>query len=126
MSKIIVLCCRSGFPFGERCPLWVAAHAVEFYNDLDSIRRLCKEFKQEPTWNSFSPGQGYPPGVAYVLHKENGENNNRNALTRDLSDGVGPAPAYVEKVMDWIAVQLEDEAKIPDLDNPSEFRVLIL
>jgi len=69
-------------PSGESVALWVAAHAVDFYNDLDTIRRLCKELQQEPTWNSFSPGQGYPADVAHVPHEENGENNNRNTLTR--------------------------------------------
>jgi MOB kinase activator 1 len=59
----------------------------------------------DPYLASFSAGEGFPSGVEYRW-----------------SDGAGEAmsvsaPVYIEKVLQWIADQMNDEAKFPDDDD---------
>lgn len=103
----------------------MAAHALDFYNDLDTIRTVCKGHQQEPTWESFSPGQGYPPGVSYLFKDESVNNMNRNTLKTNHSDKIPPAPVYVDKVLEWIAAQFKDQTMFPDLNCASDFTDLM-
>jgi len=59
----------------------------------------------DPYLSSFRPGEGFPSGVEYRW-----------------SDGAGEAvsvsaPVYIDKVLGWIADQMNDETKFPDDDD---------
>jgi len=90
-------------PPGESCAAWVAVHAIDFYNDVATIWAV---IAMDPYLSSFRPGDGFPSGVEYRW-----------------SDGTGgeaesvSAPAYVDKVLGWIADQMNDESKFPDDDD---------
>jgi len=58
--------------------------------------------------STFGPGEGYPAGVEYRWSDDSG-----NAVSV-------PAPVYIEKVLNWIADQMNDESKFPDDDDEEE------
>lgn len=95
-------------PPGESCAGWVAVHAIDFYNEVSTIWAV---MASDPYLNSFGPGEGYPSGVEYRW----AEVNNRNSPTISVS-----APTYIEKVLRWIADQINDETKFPDDDDEAE------
>lgn len=96
-------------PPGESCAGWVAVHAIDFYNDVSTIWAV---MASDPYLNSFGPGEGFPIGVEY---RWSDDSNNRNAATISVS-----APVYIEKVLLWIADQINDETKFPDDDDEAE------
>eukprot|EP00566_Odontella_aurita_P016683 CAMPEP_0113545908 /NCGR_PEP_ID=MMETSP0015_2-20120614/11520_1 /TAXON_ID=2838 /ORGANISM="Odontella" /LENGTH=254 /DNA_ID=CAMNT_0000446321 /DNA_START=23 /DNA_END=786 /DNA_ORIENTATION=- /assembly_acc=CAM_ASM_000160 len=95
-------------PPGESCAGWVAVHAIDFYNDISTIWAVMSE---DPYLNSFQPGEGFPSGVEYRWSEGTG----RDATTVKVS-----APVYIEKVLHWIADQMNDESKFPDDDDEEE------
>lgn len=92
-------------PQGESCAAWVAVHAIDFYNDVSTIWAV---MSSDPYLNSFRPGEGFPSGVEYRWSDGSGE-----ALSVS-------APVYIEKVLGWIAEQINDESKFPDDDDETE------
>lgn len=61
----------------------------------------------DPYLNSFRPGEGFPSGVEYRWSEGN-----------NSSDAVSvSAPVYIDKVLSWIADQMNDETKFPDDDD---------
>ena len=95
-------------PPGESCAGWVAVHAIDFYNDVSTIWAVMAE---DPYLDSFRPGEGFPSGVEYRWSEGTG----RDAATVSVS-----APVYIEKVLQWIADQINDETKFPDDDDEAE------
>ncbi|KAL3766376.1 hypothetical protein ACHAW5_000915 [Stephanodiscus triporus] len=95
-------------PQGESCAGWVAVHAIDFYNDVSTIWAVMAE---DPYLDSFRPGEGFPSGVEYRWSEGTG----RDAATVSVS-----APVYIEKVLQWIADQINDETKFPDDDDEAE------
>ena len=95
-------------PPGESCAGWVAVHAIDFYNDVSTIWAVMSE---DPYLDSFRPGEGFPSGVEYRWSEGTG----RDATTISVS-----APVYIEKVLQWIADQINDETKFPDDDDEAE------
>jgi len=95
-------------PQGESCAGWVAVHAIDFYNDVSTIWAVMAE---DPYLDSFRPGEGFPSGVEYRWSEGSG----RDATTVSVS-----APVYIEKVLQWIADQINDETKFPDDDDEAE------
>ncbi|EED88017.1 predicted protein [Thalassiosira pseudonana CCMP1335] len=95
-------------PPGESCAGWVAVHAIDFYNDVSTIWAVMAE---DPYLDSFRPGEGFPSGVEYRWSEGTG----RDATTVSVS-----APVYIEKVLQWIADQINDETKFPDDDDEAE------
>ena len=65
----------------------------------------------DPYLESFRPGEGFPSGVEYRWSEGSGS----NSVTESVS-----APVYIEKVLQWIVDQINDEAKFPDDDNEQE------
>jgi MOB kinase activator 1 len=60
----------------------------------------------DPYLNSFRPGEGFPSGVEYRWSDGNG------------CEAVSvSAPSYIDKVLGWIADQMNDVAKFPDDDD---------
>ena len=92
-------------PQGESCAAWVAVHAIDFYNDVSTIWAV---MSSDPYLNSFRPGEGFPSGVEYRWSDGPGE-----ALSVS-------APVYIEKVLGWIADQINDDSKFPDDDDETE------
>ena len=80
-------------------------HAIDFYNDVSTIWAV---MSTDPYLNSFRPGEGFPSGVEYRWSDENGE-----AVSVS-------APVYIDKVLGWIADQMNDETKFPDDDDEAE------
>jgi len=66
---------------------------------------------KDPFLSSFGSGEGFPSGVEYRWSEGSG----RNATTVSVS-----APVYIEKVLQWIADQINDENKFPDDDDDDE------
>ena len=66
---------------------------------------------EDPYLDSFRPGEGFPSGVEYRWSEGSG----RDATTVSVS-----APVYIEKVLQWIADQINDETKFPDDDDEAE------
>jgi MOB kinase activator 1 len=100
-------------PPGESCAGWVAVHAIDFYNDVSTIWAV---MATDPYLNSFRPGEGFPSGVEYRWSPDS---------TTSATDGTTAAisvsaPVYVEKVLHWIAEQINDETKFPDDDDEAE------
>lgn len=62
----------------------------------------------DPYLNSFRPGEGFPSGVEYRWSDGKGE-----AISVS-------APVYIEKVLHWIAEQINDETKFPDDEDELE------
>ena len=62
----------------------------------------------DPYLVSFRPGDGFPSGVEYRW----AEGSGKNSTTMSVS-----APVYIEKVLQWIADQINDETKFPDDDD---------
>jgi len=89
-------------PPGESCAAWVAVHAIDFYNDISTIWAV---MATDPYLNSFRPGEGFPSGVEYRWSNGAGE-----------AESVS-APKYVDKVLGWIADQMNDDTKFPDDDD---------
>jgi MOB kinase activator 1 len=58
----------------------------------------------DPYLNSFRPGDGFPSGVEYRWS----EGNEAVSVS---------APVYIEKVLGWIADQMNDPSKFPDDDD---------
>ena len=86
----------------------MAVHAVDFYNDVSTIWAV---MAGDPYLSSFRPGEGFPSGVEYRWSEGTG----RDAQTVSVS-----APVYIEKVLHWIAEQINDETKFPDDDDEAE------
>lgn len=84
------------------------ADAIDFYNDVSTIWAVMSE---DPYLDSFRPGEGFPSGVEYRWSEGSG----RDATTVSVS-----APVYIEKVLQWIADQINDETKFPDDDDEAE------
>merc|ERR1719384_399348 len=95
-------------PPGESCAGWVAVHAIDFYNNVSTIWAV---MSTDPYLDSFRPGEGFPSGVEYRWSEGTG----RDAAAVSVS-----APAYIEKVLQWIADQINDETKFPDDDDEAE------
>ena len=95
-------------PPGESCAGWVAVHAIDFYNDVSTLWAVMAE---DPYLVSFRPGEGFPSGVEYRWSEGTG----RDATAVSVS-----APVYIEKVLQWIADQINDETKFPDDDDEAE------
>jgi MOB kinase activator 1 len=134
LSFLVVI--QVALPHGESCAAWVAVHAIDFFNDLTTIWAvgtfvnpfqhampcfsvfLIHEFSllppvsTDPYLTSFNPGEGFPSGVEYRWSESGGE-------AMSVS-----APVYIEKVLQWIADQMNDEAKFPDDDD--EQRALLV
>jgi MOB kinase activator 1 len=83
----------------------VAVHAIDFYNNASTIWAV---LANDPFLSTFGPGEGYPSGVEYRWSDDHG-----NAVSV-------PAPVYIEKVLNWIADQMNDESKFPDDDDEEE------
>lgn len=65
-----------------------------------------KTVSTDPYLNSFRPGEGFPSGVEYRWSDNSG------------SEAVSvSAPVYIDKVLSWIADQMNDESKFPDDDD---------
>jgi len=94
-------------PVGESCAGWVAVHAIDFYNNAATIWAV---MANDPFLSTFGPGEGFPSGVEY---RWSDDNENGNAVSV-------PAPVYIEKVLKWIADQMNDETKFPDDDDEEE------
>jgi MOB kinase activator 1 len=91
-------------PQGESCAGWVAIHAIDFYNDVSTIWAV---MATDPYLNSFRPGEGFPSGVEYRWS--------------DGDEAISvSAPVYIEKVLLWIADQINDETKFPDDDDEAQ------
>eukprot|EP00559_Dactyliosolen_fragilissimus_P002401 CAMPEP_0184864000 /NCGR_PEP_ID=MMETSP0580-20130426/13339_1 /TAXON_ID=1118495 /ORGANISM="Dactyliosolen fragilissimus" /LENGTH=232 /DNA_ID=CAMNT_0027362623 /DNA_START=52 /DNA_END=747 /DNA_ORIENTATION=- len=95
-------------PPGESCAGWVAVHAVDFYNDISTIWGV---MSSDPYLESFRPGEGFPSGVEYRWSEVSGN---------DVSTVSVSAPIYIEKVLQWIADQINDVTKFPDNDDDAE------
>lgn len=95
-------------PPGESCAGWVAVHAIDFYDQISTIWAV---MAQDPFLETFSPGEGFPSGVEYRWSSS----ENSSTATESVS-----APVYVEKVLEWIVEQINDEAKFPDDDDEAE------
>ena len=93
-------------PPGESCAGWVAVHAIDFYNDVSTIWAVMSE---DPYLESFASGEGFPSGVEYRW------SNPASGETESVS-----APVYIEKVLEWIANQMNDPSKFPDDDDEAE------
>jgi len=93
-------------PQGESCAAWVAVHAIDFYNDVSTIWAV---MSSDPYLNSFRPGEGFPSGVEYRW--SDGASGEAMSVS---------APVYIEKVLGWIADQINDETKFPDDDDETE------
>lgn len=65
----------------------------------------------DPYLSTFRPGEGFPSGVEYRWSEGTG----KNASTVSVS-----APQYIEKVLQWILDQMNDETKFPDDDDEVE------
>jgi MOB kinase activator 1 len=96
-------------PPGESCAAWVAVHAIDFYNDVSTLWAV---MAADPYLATFQPGDGFPSGVEYRwsepnVHAAGGESNHN--VTVSVS-----APVYIDKVLHWIAEQMNDEQKFPD------------
>jgi MOB kinase activator 1 len=84
----------------------VAVHAIDFYNDVSTIWAV---MAADPYLQTFGPGEGFPSGVEYRWSDG----------THEAAVPVS-APLYIEKVLLWIAEQMNDETKFPDDDNEAE------
>lgn len=93
-------------PPGESCAGWIGVHAVDFFNDVSTIWAV---IANDPFLNSFGPGEGFPSGVEYRWS----EGNSKPSVSVS-------APVYIEKVLGWIADQINDESKFPDDDDEAE------
>uniref|UniRef100_A0A7S2Y1J3 Mob1/phocein n=1 Tax=Entomoneis paludosa TaxID=265537 RepID=A0A7S2Y1J3_9STRA len=93
-------------PPGESCAAWVAVHAIDFYNDVSTIWAV---MSTDPYLASFRPGEGFPSGVEYRWSDD----------TQQQAVSVS-APVYIDKVLQWIAQQMNDETKFPNSDASSE------
>lgn len=92
-------------PRGKSCAAWVAVHAIDFYQDVSTIWAVIADDPQLDT--TFRPGEGFPTGVRY--HWEH---------------SCVSAPVYIEKVLQWIGNQIDDETNFPNDDNIDEYEVL--
>jgi MOB kinase activator 1 len=90
------------------CLGWVAAHAIDFYNDISLIWQV---MACDPYLAFFKPGEGFPSGVEYRWMT----NSDEPAISVS-------APDYVNLVLDWIGDQLNDLTKFPD-DAENEVKV---
>jgi MOB kinase activator 1 len=95
-------------PPNESCAAWVAVHAIDFYNDVSQFWGV---MITDPYLSSFRPGEGFPSGVEYRWSE--GTNGNSEAVSVS-------APVYIDKVLNWIADQMNDAAKFPDDDDEEE------
>jgi len=91
-------------PRGESCAGWVAVHAVDFYNDVSTIWAV---MATDPYLKSFRPGEGFPSGVEYRWSDD--------GPPQSVS-----APVYIEKVLGWIAEQMNDETQFPNDNDEAE------
>jgi MOB kinase activator 1 len=89
-------------PAGESCAAWVAVHAIDFYNDVSTIWAV---MSTDPYLKSFRPGEGFPSGVEYRWADGGAE-----AVSVS-------APIYIDKVLSWIADQMNNATKFPDDDD---------
>ena len=87
---------------------WVAAHAIDFYNDIILIWHV---MACDPYISCFKPGEGFPSGVEY-----------RWAPNPDGPAISVSAPDYVNLVLKWIEEQLNDPTKFP-VDAKDEMQV---
>ena len=101
-----ILRSQVALPQGESCAAWVAVHAIDFYNDVSTIWAV---MSSDPYLNSFRPGEGFPSGVEYRW--SDGASGEAMSVS---------APVYIEKVLGWIADQINDETKFPDDDDETE------
>eukprot|EP00542_Grammatophora_oceanica_P018170 CAMPEP_0194049160 /NCGR_PEP_ID=MMETSP0009_2-20130614/29878_1 /TAXON_ID=210454 /ORGANISM="Grammatophora oceanica, Strain CCMP 410" /LENGTH=230 /DNA_ID=CAMNT_0038695245 /DNA_START=18 /DNA_END=710 /DNA_ORIENTATION=+ len=90
-------------PPGESPAGWVAVHAIDFFNDVSTIWGV---MASDPYLASFRPGEGFPSGVEYRWGSEGG------GTPVSVS-----APVYIDKVLGWIAQQMNDPSKFPDDDD---------
>jgi MOB kinase activator 1 len=109
----------------------VAVHAIDFYNDVSTIWAVMAE---DPYLDSFRPGEGFPSGVEYRWSSTT-TSSSGGAEQQTGGGGVATtggatstttttvsvsAPVYIEKVLQWIADQINDETKFPDDDDEAE------
>jgi MOB kinase activator 1 len=86
-------------------------HAIDFYNDVSTIWAV---MSTDPYLNSFRPGDGFPSGVEYRWSETTATAGGHNSSAEAVSVS---APVYIDKVLDWIAEQMNDESKFPDDDD---------
>lgn len=98
-------CIQVALPPGESCAAWVAVHAIDFFNDVSTIWAV---MATDPYLNSFRPGEGFPSGVEY-----------RWSNAAGASEAVS-APEYIEKVLNWIADEMNNPTSFPDETEDEE------
>ena len=108
-------------PPNESCSSWVAVHAIDFYNDLATIWAVVAS---DPYLLTFRPGEGFPSGVEYRWTDPPSQSQQMSSMSNQHANHTAPsgtvsAPQYVEKVLHWIADQINDETKFPDDDDES-------
>jgi MOB kinase activator 1 len=111
-------------------------HAIDFFNDVSTIWAVSKfssllsdmllmriflrihdafiltgccfasTVSTDPYLSSFRPGEGFPSGVEYRW--SDGASSEAVSVS---------APVYIDKVLSWIADQMNDETKFPDDDD---------
>lgn len=103
-------------PPNESCSSWVAVHAIDFYNDVATIWAVVAS---DPYLLTFRPGEGFPSGVEYRWSDPPTQSNPMSNFSNNTASVSVSAPEYVEKVLHWIADQINDETKFPDDDDES-------
>ena len=97
-------------PPNESCASWVAVHAIDFYNDIATIWAVVAS---DPYLSTFRPGEGFPSGVEYRWSDPPTQTNHLSSSSSHAGVSVS-APEYVDKVLQWIADEINDESKFPD------------
>lgn len=90
-------------PEKENVEVWVAVHAIYFYNEASMFWSV---MAADPFLETFKPGEGFPDGIEYRIND------------MDTScDSPVPAPIYINKILTWIMNQMQDKSKFPDTDD---------
>jgi len=71
----------------------------------------------DPYLDSFRPGDGFPSGVEYRWSEPSKNSTEGSSTSSAVSVS---APVYIEKVLQWIADQINDESQFPDDDDEAE------
>jgi len=100
-------------PKSEDLNEWLAANTVDFYNQINLIYGIFTEQCTPKTCPLMSAGDKYE----YLWAED--ENQKPEAL---------PAPEYVDKLMTWIQMQIDNENIFPetkDVEFPKDFQKVI-
>ena len=71
----------------------------------------------DPYLSSFRPGEGFPSGVEYRWSSSTSTSSSTPSNSSSTEAVSVSAPVYIEKVLGWIADQLNDDSKFPDDDD---------